>query len=790
MQGDDFVPENVQNPQELKRNRIKKICELFEKDITDENIRQYIFGKAGYSIDAVCNTNNYVQYIKNVLSLSFYFTYACYRCDMDNAGETDTLTKHNSKRIINSLKNAFVKYPITHDLIQFVLTDIQFELQSSFSELSDVFGYLSDRSMRNFTFIPYFKLIAEYNNNPSRFQFDGLELLKMFIDLVVNMTFLSNYRLECYGPDIFAFVSKDSDIDDDKYSEMYIHHLFFRDDEHYSGGFYHLFSVDKIEAIADGDIISTETDIRLKYFNQNETWSVVFVIPDNAEKAPHLKGQRSREILNEIACQDWDEEPCEANAAKNISSIDQIHTVNYKYIKNLALAISDTISATDGTKKLIFDRFNRQFPYVFERKTDPKNEKKHIAPYDDKNLDWDAIVIMLLIEASPSTVLEYIIRKVPSAFDTIAKNLYKRVYDIENMKIFSLSSERIKEAVIDIIDAKLIVGESAGFGKIPTAKTYDKLFPKAAAMLILSKLTIVQENDNDESLIYTGNLHSNIALLQKAKDEYEEDKKLRYACIILGETLKHIMCFYEGVFEYGKLKSDYDILTYDKCFSDKEISRYQAKLEQAFIDAAKQTADKLSGRNFVEPNATIEFYNEFILFCEKCNPANNATTEAAKYLYTAIGKYEIMNTSVMKKYFKELERASSNPYSYDVQSWIGTTMEILEYLKTGSTVKTPKDYNLFNAVYPFTAIFDKRKENSDGHKTVNFALNIDIDDDTCVDYQFGVSVLSEFVYNRNEAYYCLPNVLRSNYKWWIDPVLINFRDFNDIFLDKSGKDEF
>ena len=50
-------------------------------------------------------------------------------------------------------------------------------------------------------------------------------------------------------------------------------------------------------------------------------------------------------------------------------------------------------------------------------------------------------------------------------------------------------------------------------------------------------------------------------------------------------------------------------------------------------------------------------------------------------------------------------------------------------------------------------------------------------------------MLSEFVYDRSEVYYCVPNVLRSNYKWWIDPILISFRDFNNIFSDIRKDDE-
>ena len=63
------------------------------------------------------------------------------------------------------------------------------------------------------------------------------------------------------------------------------------------------------------------------------------------------------------------------------------------------------------------------------------------------------------------------------------------------------------------------------------------------------------------------------------------------------------------------------------------------------------------------------------------------------------------------------------------------------------------------------------------------AAIIDIDNDNNTEFQTDVNVLSEFSFSRSEVYYCLPNVIRSNYKWWIDPVLISFRKFNEIFTE-------
>lgn len=781
------MSETIQNNRELRKNKSKEICRIFDENITDKNIQQYIFGKNGYSADIIRNSDNgkYVQYMNNILSLTFYFVYACYKYDMDN-NDTTQLSNHNSKRVINSLRNAFVKFPVTQELIQFVLTDIQFDLaRGESSELSEIFGGLSNQDISKFTFNPYFKLLAEYNKNPGRFQYSSIKLMDLFIGLLKNLTFLGEYKLESYSVDSFAFVLLNGDSE----STLPIEHIMFRDDEHYFGGIYNLFSIDREEKNSG---IYTST-IRLKYLTPSGDRSLVFSVPDEDNFSTHLNNKRPKEIFNEITGQSWEKETAKISFKKNSINIDQIHTVNYKYIKNLALAVSDAISSNEGTKKVIYDRFHRHYPYIFEKPNLSRQDNtiNSSTPYDDENLDWDTIVIMLLIEESPTVVLEYIIRKCRQTFYYIAQNLYKRSYDTENLSIFCdalKSKNKLNLAVNEIINEKLIIGESAGFGKIPSAKTtYDKLFPRAAAMLILSKLTMLQENEVDDSLVYTGNLRSNISLLQSAKSEADAEKTLKYSCIILGETFKHLICFYSGLFEYGKAKHDYEVKTYGKCLKKSDIIKYQKAFEKTFISAAHRKAGEFKNCFSNTPESAIDLMKKFIDFCKDCKLSNNFITDNSKNLYSAVGRYEIANIRVLEDMVSELEQGSTDKYNYNSDVWINTTLTILEYLKTGSLPDTPIDSNLFNAIYPFTAVFNRGKENSDGYKTVNFSLNIDIDDDANPDFRMDINVLSEFSYNRSDVYYCLPNILRSNHKWWIDPVLISFKEFNDIFSD-SGKD--
>ncbi len=138
------MPDNIQNEKEVLNALRKSINYDFENDITDEYIRKFIFGKEGYTQKAIRETNKFPLYFNNIILLVFYYVYSCYRCNMNNGYiSLENLTKHNSKRIKKSLESAFVEYPVTLELVQFVLTDIQFELaQGDKSELKSMFSNL------------------------------------------------------------------------------------------------------------------------------------------------------------------------------------------------------------------------------------------------------------------------------------------------------------------------------------------------------------------------------------------------------------------------------------------------------------------------------------------------------------------------------------------------------------------------------------------------------------------------------------------------------------------------
>ena len=757
----------------------EQIERLLEDVIDDSNIRRYIFGKDDIEDiqDLLYEYNRYPEFMKNTLSLAFYFSYACYRYDMDYGDmEAENMSKHNSKRVIKSLKDAFVRYPVTQDLIQFVLTDIQFDLAQGNGEMRDLFGDLSNLNMSRFSFNPYFKQISEYDKAPSRFEFNMEEILRLLKELLETLTFLHNYELQQQSEDMFCFVGKSHA--SCAFSRLPLNHIFFQSPR-YFGGIYHLLSVETRDHSVDGE--GAPSVVTLRYLS-NSNNPLTFALPgeDSEDDDSHLTDQRSHEVYMEVTGWEMAQKTKVEQLAKSSNSIAQIHTVNYKYIKNLALAISDAISANAGSEEALYKRFSKAYPYIFQQ---PGTKSQQDLTHSEMNLDWDTIVIMLLIEASPTAVLEHLVLRMPQTFYDIVSNLYKRT----DLPFFNAKPAALDAEVQHIYNTRLIVGEAGGFGKIATPKPTGRLLARARAMLIISQLSALQESEQDDSLIYTGNLRSNISLLQNMCNNEETEKQIRYACIILSETLKHLLCFYSGLYQYGIEKAKYDGDAYNKCLSDGKIKEILDTLEAGFFAAAKAKAEELAREEYEtgSPRDTLKLFKTFIDFC---NAPKNGDFEMLSYqLYAAVGKYEIMDRHMLKKLYARLENASDDPHRH-AGLWLSTTLDILEYFKTGSFSNTPVDHDLFNAIYPLTAVFNRRKENLDGYETVNFSLNIDIDSDNNPEHQQDINVLSEFTYARSEVYYCLPNVIRSNYKWWIDPVLINFKKFNDIF-DNMGKEK-
>ena len=751
--------------------RIESITKFFENNVSDD-MKTFILG--GTKVQRyVKRISDYVVYINNILSLAFIFAHGCLRCDNDSDNPINKkVTKQSSLRIINSLRKAYVQYPATSELIQFVLSDIQFQmLQGPDSELYELFENLCSFRVKDFSLTQYYKLIAEWRVAPSRFNMNSNILAGMFQKLLHSMTFLKEYELVNEDGN-FSFIEKEaSEIGEyGKYSIVPVSHLIYHNPE-FQLDAYALYSIERIEE--DGN-----KSLGLRYISGSGYKTLSFTVNEEEvdseeEKDSHIVSD-AEDYYYEIIGEEWDFDTEEQTVKKNDNFIDQVHAINYKYIKNLALSISDAISVNMGSKKALYNAYHLRHKDVFEKITSPTD-------IENITLDWDGIIVMLLIESSPTSVLETLFRAVPQTFITVAKNLCKRI-DNPDMPIYGLSEKELLDKVNELIKNKLIVGETGGFGKIPRARSDDRLQARAASLLIVSSLSSVLEEENVEKSICAGNIYDNISLLKKMKADDGVEQRSKYVSIILGETFRHLICFYKGLIEYGEVKARFDAESCNSCFSEQKIASYQKQMHNAFMAAAKDSAEELKEYSSDDTKAVLKLLQKFITLCEQCSSSARSSSIEGHKLYSAIGRHDILNINEFKSFALGCINNLSDINETNVDAWISFALDTLRYLRTGSLKRSEE--SPINAIYPFTATYNRGNENYDGYKTVTFVLNINQDGEGEDNKEY-INVLTEFTYNLSNVFYCLPNVLRSNKKWWIDPVLINFKKFNDIFEEES-----
>ena len=202
------------------------------------------------------------------------------------------------------------------------------------------------------------------------------------------------------------------------------------------------------------------------------------------------------------------------------------------------------------------------------------------------------------------------------------------------------------------------------------------------------------------------------------------------------------------------------------------------------MSAAKAEAERLASYDSSNSKDSLSLLEEFIKLCKQCSSSEAGET-FGRSLYVTLGKYEIMNVNDFENRTAELIDDLKNLDSFSpkiTEHYTRLALDVLKFLVFGVFDQSSFNGVPMNAIYPFAATYSRGNENYDGYKTATFSLNIDIESDEGSDTKEDVNVLTEFSYAPGDVFYCLPNVLRSNKKWWIDPLLVSFKEFNDIFL--------
>lgn len=740
----------------------------FEKIVPDQGIRDFITNGI---FDPFGDLDNFGRLYNNVVNLAFMYAFSCYhdlanRNHAENGGE-GILEKckrggnSNSLRVIHTMEKVYSEYPITNELIQFVLLDIYFDFElGRNSRLKDYFPdciRVGERQLNDF-----FPII---NQSIGRSRMDVIKKLgrktihQMFLELLQMFPFLSTARLEF-----------------DEARKWYVFRIPSK--LNYPRGIVNTFgSITRINE--QEPLFFCLADIQNDALKYEKIGSKDYILcrlnaaEDNGYSEGIFQPPFELPIDEEYICSYLLPSKLEAKIQyKPAHAIEQLFNINYKYIKNLALAIADALGRTGFAEcgNALRRSFASLYPDAFEK-------------YNPELKNWDAVVLMLLIEASPSAVLQKVFYHGRDINEDIAveivENLRRRFGSNSVTNLEELAESGVLRAKAE--RAVKVRQLTLNAGPIKT-RTYDylhhSLVAESMANIILSAIADNNKKVSADSF-YIGNTQQNIEVLEDLRNRNDPKQKCDGVRVAFGDLIKKIICFYEGIFSYGTVKLEYDKRSESMMLPAEDIRKYQEEAERAFLSAATKTFQRLSEMG---NGSLLAILKEFLHLTEKCFvPQGNAyiSKDNSHHLHTVLGKDAIMDADEFRSHV-DIDRMEELNES-NVDWWIEKAIEIIRFLRNGSFKNLGAETNLYAAITPLVASYNKGNDTRDGYHTAMFSLIIDSIGTEDQKKLYEINVLSEFGYNMSSKYYCLPNICRSTEKWWIDPFIIKCQIFDDIF---------
>ncbi len=733
--------------------------EEFIRLIPDEGLRQYL--TEGLGGDPFGSNLNYYAVFGNILNLAFMYAFSCY-VDLRNrndstqgkTGKLDRCVRNgnaNSLRVIRTLEKVFAEYPITNELIQFVLTDIQFDFM--LGEESRLMEYFPGCYAVTQAKLGEFFSMVNLSFVSSRLEQHDLDTLNRKLrELIALFPFLREARLtfsEKAGWYIFE-ICPCSAFPDGKINTYGLIHRLKTGKRH---RFYYLASLEKTVA---------------RYENSRSSQDVLF------SDAPYAG---SRAELTAPYMLPWDAEtvysylnpnaPETPEPAQHRSGFEQIFNINYKYIKNLALAVADALGRETFAQcgEALLNTFRHTYPDAF-------------AYYSKGSKDWDTVIVMLLIEASPSRVLQTVLLADPNIAYPILRNLRHRFGKAFSERLSSIQSNAdFTERAEQLIDFRQIHFGDRAVRTQSYANIRAEILAEAKADIIMSALLF---SHSERQVRYAGGIGQEMESLEQLPADISPAELCQTIRITFGETLKHISCFYAGILGYGKKKIEYDKKSEWHIMPAKEILRFQEECKKGFESAARKEWEAVRG---LGGDGILELLRCFLALCRRCREGSETLfgrSSESRWLYTVLGRYEIMDMDLFTKEIdvNTVEDLSENNAVW----WQKKAIRIMRFFATGSFDPTEDTTQYFqNAILPTIASFYSVNRSKDGYDTASLFLTIDVNRNNVSDYHREVNVLSEFTYDMHSMYYCLPNVIRSNQKWWIEPFIIECKLLDDIY---------
>lgn len=771
--------------------------------VKDERLRDLIFGDDWKDRDEFMNSSgDIMRYTSSLLMLAFHYVYFRYRDWVKIDNKVDNGPADNDLiRIFNIMYRLYFHYDLNFELMDNLLTDLQIDLALN-GVVTREFDLQNEIESDNlFAETAYYARCFRRSrqNDPNRSDFALYEYMDAFRRLVdKTFPFLNGLETELrpldttpwtaerggvqHCPRVAALLLKNTE-------SRYTSEKFWPDrdfaSEHkietfccvisVSGYYYFLTNIELIaeggSLLSLGDWLNAGADdhltlvgYKLNYraFSERQASCALIVGPHMSPK-PGKYGKYvyyldtpleefGKNFIPELIAS------VIGDSSHKTSRLffEDFYSINYKYIRNLSLAVVDVIKNNKSFLKKLFDDYkdDERFARLFGQMSSEPEINLYSVP-------WDIIIAILLISDGAAKLLQTVLKYNDSCFEKLIGNLQLR---------FGKSRFDQDEARSRAEAEFAAVSESIRSSYGLSEKEADSLRREIRARTIVSLITSTEAVDETKG--FPLSIRARIEQLKDIGEPHNtasNESKVKTAKLIVNQTLSTLVLFYRGFLEYAQIKLDFESDSAFRVLDDTDIAGYHASAQRAF-DA---TREKLAA---TEPfNCASSIGDSFVKIMAELKKLCDDCAIGAKYypiVKACLGRDQLLDYDFLEEKLYCIEAIPPCPDNAATNAFLEDVIFAFRYLQTGEKTKAKQanvDLSL-KAIFPYVATYQYTKHTGDGYRINCFSIIDHKGFDT------NVQVLSEFDFILNEKYYCLPNRRRSSEQLnlWIEPTLIYY----------------
>ena len=757
--------------------------------IPDVDVRNFIFMHDQNRLRFLQKYRNLNAYLNNLLIISFMYVYGKYLYWKKNKSKNlktnnDLKKSSNFMRIITSFEKLYYDFNLSYEFIENMLNDIQILLISNEStklmEELDIYG--------DFKTSKYFSTIirvAKLGRMSIRNQETNIGYLRfLLVKSLEMMPFLLNIDIEHSNINL-NFVNGDNQTNFQK--------LVVTKTEISSYDFDMNFAFLHIKESEQYYYLETITQREIKNFGSSEEYFVLtyaaigkFAESDEEINGRNLyvlvRGEGSKvveDIKNLYIFEDKDGVDGFRhkifpfiNSSRIVATnlIKDFNAINFRYIRILALAISDVLD--DSGKRYLHQMYSirNEYKAMFVTNLDEINKDNYLENADDEEsgYGWDVVIATLLVEESATKLLQELFKYRPEYFVKIINNLQYRFReeDFDVNQMIQIAKQQIDEEINNI---KLrMYGSRNGLSFRKMVVNENQVRAKIQALVIVKKLSeLTYANENvDITTKFPLSISSRIKIVDEIENMYDEvgniDTLKNGLQVLVCQTLKTLYCFYHALFGYAKEKMKFEKESVFNILTANDVNLSQKNANLAFDEIMKEKVHEISNIAKDDVQSIMVKIKELCKIC--AFPDNyNSYNELLKKM---LGREFLLNYGNIACF----EDCFEEPI-YSKSTFVALTEKIKNaflYLKDGHVAGT----NTYDGViFPYVAFLDYTSNTRDGYEINHFSVVSNNNDEK------DIRVISEYKYIPNQSYYCIPNRFRSNdeLKLWIEPIIINYK---------------